>query len=231
VGIKNIFGQLPEQSVFLDPTAYPGAWTRAVDVGTGKTYLAFNNGNANLGKQYSTGIDFDVSARQKTPYGQLDVKWNGTYMLREVAQQIIGGPYYSAVGDYGDNVGGPTFRFLSRATASMKTGAFTNTLAFNYRSGYRDATTTVDTVDAAGNVTGSTDLRIDVPRFFTFDWQTQYDINKMFTITAGALNIFNRKPPFAISTGGVNRGQQFGYDDRYYDPRGRVWYVNGTVHF
>jgi iron complex outermembrane recepter protein len=231
VGIKDVFGQLPETAVFLDPAAYPGSWSKATDVGTGKTYLAFNQGNLNLGKQYSTGIDFDISSRTKTPYGQLDVKFNMTYMVREVAQQTIGGPYFSAVGDFGDNVGGVTFRYQGRVTTSLKTGPFTNTLGVNFKSGYRDQTQTVDVLDAAGNVTGSEDIRITVPRYYTLDWQTQYDFNKMFSLTVGALNVLNKKPPFAISTGGINRGQQFGYDDRYYDPRGRTLYVNGTMHF
>jgi len=124
-----------------------------------------------------------------------------------------------------------TFRVQGRASAALKTGAFTNTLAMNFKSGYKDHTQTVEVLDAAGNVTGTEDIRLDVPWYYSFDWQTQWEMNKTFTFTIGALNIFNRKPPFAISTGGVNRGQQFGYDDRYYDPRGRTWYVNATAHF
>jgi iron complex outermembrane receptor protein len=231
VGIKDTFGTLPEQSVFADPTAYPGSWTSAVDVGTGKRYLAFNAGNLNLGKSYSSGIDFDVTSRTKTPIGALDMKFNATYMLREVAQQVINGPYYSAIADFGNNVGGVTFRVQGRASATLKTGAFTNTLGVNFKSGYRDQETTVEVLDAAGNVTGTEDIRIEVPWYYTVDWQTQWDINKTFSLTLGALNIFNRKPPFAISSGGTNRGQQFGYDDRYYDSRGRTWYVNATARF
>jgi iron complex outermembrane recepter protein len=173
----------------------------------------------------------DISSRTKTPYGALDVKFNTTYMLREVAQQVINGPYYSAVSDFGNNVGGVTFRYQGRLSASMKTGAFTNTLGFNFKSGYRDQETTVEVLDAAGNVTGTEDVRIKVPVYYTFDWQTQWDLNKNFTLTVGALNLLNRKPPFVISTGGVNRGQMFGYDDRYYDPRGRTLYVNATARF
>jgi hypothetical protein len=41
-------------------------------------------------------------------------------------------------------------------------------------------------------------------------------------LTLGLLNIFDAKPPLSISSGGNNRGQQFGYD-RYYDPRGRTF--------
>jgi iron complex outermembrane receptor protein len=128
-------------------------------------------------------------------------------------------------------VGGVTFRVQGRTSATLKTGAFTNTLAMNFKSGYKDLETTAEVLDAAGNVTGTQDLRIDVPWYYTFDWQTQWELNKTFTLTVGALNIFNRKPPFVISSGGVNRGQQFGYDDRYYDARGRTYYINATAKF
>jgi len=50
-------------------------------------------------------------------------------------------------------------------------------------------------------------------------------------LTLGILNLFNQDPPFSLSTGGVNKGQQFGYDDRYYDPRGRTYYVNASYKF
>jgi iron complex outermembrane recepter protein len=50
-------------------------------------------------------------------------------------------------------------------------------------------------------------------------------------LTVGALNVFDEKPPLAISNGGLNRGQQFGFDDRYYDSRGRTWYVNASYKF
>jgi iron complex outermembrane receptor protein len=45
------------------------------------------------------------------------------------------------------------------------------------------------------------------------------------------LNLFDRAPPFVVSVSGTNRGQQFGYDDRYYDARGRTLYVNASYKF
>jgi iron complex outermembrane receptor protein len=50
-------------------------------------------------------------------------------------------------------------------------------------------------------------------------------------LSVGLLNVFDRDPPLSISTGGANRGQQFGYDDRYYDPRGRTFYTNFSYKF
>ncbi|MGE4052796.1 MAG: hypothetical protein AB7F38_17125, partial [Piscinibacter sp.] len=65
----------------------------------------------------------------------------------------------------------------------------------------------------------------------TLDWQTQWRPVKSLLLTVGVLNVFDTKPPLSISTGGLNRGQQFGFDDRYYDSRGRVAYVNASYKF
>jgi iron complex outermembrane recepter protein len=99
------------------------------------------------------------------------------------------------------------------------------------KSGYLDQTTTVDVLDAQGNVVGSQDLRLPVDRYLTFDWQTQWTPRKDLSLTVGLLNVFDTPPPLAISTGGLNRGQQFGFDDRYYDSRGRTAYVNVSYKF
>ncbi len=231
VEIRDTFGQLPERTVFGAPGAYPGSWTKKLDIATGVEYLTFNAGNLNLGKSFSTGLDLDFTARAKTPIGDLTSQFNATYMIREVSQQVIDGPYYSAVGDYGDNVGGPTFRWQGKLTTTLKTGPFANTLQVNFKSGYRDAAETADVLDANGNVVGQEDVRLKIPRYYTFDWQTQFDLDKSLSFTVGLINMFDKKPPFAISTGGTNRGQQFGYDDRFYDPRGRIWYVNASYKF
>ena len=49
--------------------------------------------------------------------------------------------------------------------------------------------------------------------------------------SAGILNIADRSPPLSLVNSGTNKGQMIGYDDRYYDPRGRTFYVNGTLKF
>ena len=63
----------------------------------------------------------------------------------------------------------------------------------------------------------------------TFDWQTVWTYNKQWSITGGVLNLTNQNPPLSISHQWLpNRGQQFGYDDRYYGPamRPHLFYVN-----
>jgi iron complex outermembrane receptor protein len=231
VKIEDKFGQLTEQLVFANPGAFPNSFTTKTDIGTGKTFLAFLGDNQNLGNSYSTGIDLDFSGRTKTSLGLLSTQLTMTYVLREASQLQKDGPYYSSVGDFSD-LGKVTFRTKGRLSTSLKTGDWTNTLAANFQSGYKDQETSVEVLDAAGVVTGTEKIRMEVDSYVTFDWQTVWSPGaKKWSVTAGVQNLFDQAPPLAISSGGENRGQQFGYDDRYYDSRGRTVYVNASYMF
>jgi iron complex outermembrane receptor protein len=230
VSIRDTFGQLTEEAVFADPARYPTSWGRLLDIGTGKTYLAFLANNQNTGKSYSTGIDYEVVGRYRSPIGQLTSRLNVTRMLREDQQLQKDGEYYSAIGNFAE-LGGVTFRTQGTWANTLKTGNWTNTLTVTFKSGYLDQLTTVSVLDGAGNVTGQEDIRKNVGFFSTLDWQTLWNISGRWSLTAGVLNLTDKSPPFVPSTSGNNRGQQFGYDDRYYDPRGRTAYLNGSFKF
>ncbi len=230
VAIRDAFGQLGEAEVFANPLNYPNNWGTKRDTGTGTIYLAFVAPNQNLGKSYATGIDFDGTARFKTEIGDLTSNVQVTYMIREDQQTAVNGPYYSAIGNHAE-LASVTFRWLGKWTNVLKMGDWAHTIAVNFRSGYTDAMTEVEVLDAAGNVTSVEDLRLPVKEYATLDWQTQWAPMKSLSFTVGLLNVFDTKPPLSISTGGLNRGQQFGYDDRYYDSRGRTIYINGSYKF
>ncbi|WP_017878620.1 TonB-dependent receptor domain-containing protein [Janthinobacterium sp. CG3] len=230
VQIRDTFGQLTEDVVFANPAKYADSWGSKVDVGTGKNYLAFLADNKNLGNAYYTGVDIDITGRLKTGFGQLTSQLNVTHMLRERSQLLKDGEYYSAVGNFAD-LGTVTFRTQGRLVTTLKTGNWTNTLGLNFKSGYKDQATSVEVLDASGVVTGTEKIRMEVGYFSTWDWQTLWTPSKSWSISAGALNLFDRDPPFVPSTSGGNRGQQFGYDDRYYDSRGRTLYANASYKF
>ena len=231
VAIKDSFGQLPEQTVFANPLQYAKSWSSNLDVGTGKNYLAFLANNQNLGKSYATGIDFDITGKAKTAIGNVNSQLTLTYMMREDQQLLKDGPYFSAIGQNSADLGVVTFRWQGRWGTSITTGNWTNTLGVNFKSGYHDVTKTVDVLDAAGNTIGSEDIALKIKPYYTFDWQTQWNPRKDIGLTLGLLNVFDRAPPFSLSTSGNNQGQQFGYDNRYYDPRGRTLYANFAYKF
>lgn len=224
VGIRDAFGQLSEQTVFADPAK--GAWTTAVDVGTGEKFLAWNAGNLNLGKSYTSGVDFDVSGRFKTGIGDVRSQLSATYMLRQTYQQEQGGQYYSDLAD--NSQGALVYRWKGSWRNTLAMGAWAHTLGLNFVSGYTDAETTVEVLNAAGVATGTEDIRLKVKTYYTLDWQSKWTINKMFDVNVGVLNLADKKPPLALTTTG---GQQVGYDGNLYDPRGRTFYGNLTLKF
>jgi iron complex outermembrane receptor protein len=230
VAIRDTFGQLTEQVVFADPARYASSWGTLKDVSTGKTYLAFMLNNQNLGKSYATGVDWDITGRYRSSVGTLTSRLMFTQMLREDSQLEKDGAYYSEIGNFGE-LGTVTFRHRGTWSNTLKTGSWQHTLALNFKSGYRDQETTVDVLDAAGKATGQEDVRKEVGWFSTFDWQTVWNPNKNWSLSAGVLNLFDHAPPFVPSISGTNRGQQFGYDDRYYDARGRTMYLNASYRF
>jgi iron complex outermembrane receptor protein len=230
VAIRDTFGQLSEQVVFADPLRYASSWGSQVDVATGRNYLAFRADNQNLGKYYATGIDWDITGRYRTPWGPFTSQLNISQMLRERSQLQRDGEYYSALGNFAD-LGTVTFRNRGTWRNTLKTGNFSTTLSANFKSGYTDQETLVDVLDTAGNVVDSEDVRYKVGSFVTFDLQTVWTPSATWSVTAGVLNLADKEPPFVPSTSGSGRGQQFGYDDRYYDARGRTAYINASYRF
>ena len=232
LSIKDAFGQISEQEAFDNPGSYPGSWTTQLDIATNVRYLAYNQANLNLGKNYYSGIDFNVQGRTPTPIGQLTTQLQATYMLRERAQLQPGGQYFNPIGVNEASLAYVTFRWQGKAQASLRTGAFTNTLGLNFKSGYKDAVANVEVLGANDANTGVyEDIQLDVKRYYTLDFQTQLQVAKNFTLTAGVLNLTDEQPFLSLAQGGLGKGQMFGYDDRYHDVRGRTLYINAGFTF
>lgn len=226
VAVEDAFGQIEETEAFANPTLYPDAWTTFTDIGTGTTYVAYNQTNINTGKEYYSGIDFNIDGGWQLPFGKLRSQLVATYMIRNKLQLTADGPYYRNIGDYSTSLDEVTFRWTGRLITSLDHGPFSHTLTANYKSGYKDVGTTVDGIDAAGNFNGEVaTVRLDVDDYFTLDWQTSWQVTDWVRLTVGALNLFDEEPPLSLTASNF----QIGYDARYYDPRGRVLF--GQVSF
>jgi iron complex outermembrane recepter protein len=231
VQIRDAIGQITEDVAFANPALYD-TWTTQIDNQSQINYIALNQGNVNLGKEFYTGIDFDLVGRFDTPLGRLSNQLLMTYMIREAKQLLPGGPYYSAIGNNNDALGSVTFRWQGRLSSTLETGNWKHTGVVNFKSGYKDSLATVEVLDNSGNPTGEfVDVQLDIKRMFTLDWQSQWQLNKNFALTLGVLNVFDRRPPLSLTPGGLNKGQMYGYDDRYYDSRGRTYYANASFTF
>jgi iron complex outermembrane receptor protein len=229
VQIDNAIGQLTEDTAFANPLLY-NTWTSLLDNQSGITYLALNQGNVNLGKEFYSGIDFDLQARFATPIGRLTTQLLTTYMLRDERQLLPGGPYFDPIGNNNDDLGTVTFKWKGKLLGILDIGNWSHTLAMNFQSGYTDSALEVEVLGPGDTLTGQFEtVQRKIKKQATFDWQTKWQMTKSFTLTAGILNIFDEEPPLSLTTGGLNKGQMFGYDDRYYDPRGRTFY--GSLSF
>ena len=228
VAIKDAFGVLEQNAVFNNPMQYRDSWTTYTDPVTQVVYLAFDNSNRNTGKEYYSGIDFNLQGRWDTPIGPLSSQLIATRMLTNKVQLERGGEYFTNIGDYSSDLGGPTFKWSGRLINSLDMGTWRHSLALNYKSGYADMLTTVDGIDADGNFNGDTlDVRLDVDSHATFDWQSRWQVTDRLDLDLGVLNLFDKDPPLSLTSANF----QVGYDARFYDPRGRVFYGRVTARF
>ena len=231
VSVRDVINQLPEEEVFANPLQYARAFSTVRDTASGNNYLAFQSLNQNLGKEYRSGMDIDLQTRWRA----LGSPWASqlflTHVFRQSQQLVPGGLYYSSLGNNAE-LGQVTFRWQGRWATTVQQGAWRHSVAVNFKSGYRDAAVQAQLLDASGQPTGQyEDVRIKVPWSSTVDWQSAWQFNKTWWLNVGLINVFNQAPPFVPSNGGANRGQNFGYDDRLSDPRGRIFYANVSHRF
>ncbi|MCW7541520.1 TonB-dependent receptor [Aquabacterium sp. A7-Y] len=230
--VRNLISYIDEAVVFDDPVAWRDRFTSVVDPATGNTNLAMRRDNANLGTRENRGIDLDVLASTGSPVGRITSRFIATYMLKDSYQLIKNGPRYSSLGRYGED-GDVKSRWLGRWINTLQSGNFAHTLTLAFRSGYKDQPYTddgtVEEIGPDGQSLGAVAMERKVKNYVTFDWQTAWSINKQWRLVGGILNLTDRDPPMSLKTSGG--GHMIGYDDRYYDARGRTFYLNGSYTF
>ena len=119
---------------------------------------------------------------------------------------------------------------MFRLTLGLQTGAWTNTLSVNYKSGYADQSFTADSgvvSQATGNGDGVA-YNGKVSAYTLVDWQTRWQVSKELRLTLGINNLFNTRPPLSLKIVG---GNQVGYDGRYADPTGRAIFAGASYQF
>jgi iron complex outermembrane receptor protein len=225
---------IAEQVAFNNPSAYASLFVNPYLDPAGYQTIALEQVPFNGGEAQYSGLDLNANYHVDLGFGRFNAIWTGTYMLK---QQYTDGPGLPELTDLG--VYGPdqqvVFRIISNLELSLQTGAWVNTLLAHYKSGYRDATYSAGSAAVfLANADGSLGAPVgfgglQVPSYYTFDWQTAYDIEKNIRLTAGVRNIADKAPPLSLQTGGG--GNAVGFDGRYYDPTGRTFYVRGDVKF
>lgn len=229
VKIKDAISAVDESQIFADPLRWSALFTTYRDPGTNQVLLAMLSSNGNLGETVQRGIDLSASAVFN--FGGVRAKpgLELTYMLKDSYQLERGGQFFTSLGQFGAN-GAVTFRTQARLKLEVDHGSFAHTLAMNYKSAYADQSYTAGDFAVFDPIT-FTPFAYNgmVDKYVTFDFQSRWNITKAINVTLGVLNLGDESPPRSLKSAGG--GQQIGYDDRYYDPRGRTVYVKGEFKF
>ena len=223
-----------EATAFNNPQQYASLFINPYTTPTGAPGIGFMELTTNGGVAHYRGVDWDVTFQTKTPIGDWQTAWTGTQMLKQDYQLAPGGTVYSDLGKFGQDLG-VVFRTQMRLLTSLQTGAFTNSLTMNYKSGYHDeafntaSSSPVYLASDTGYTTPVAFPGLRVHSFATFDGQSRYQASKALSVTVGIKNLFDRNPPLSLQASGG--GNYSGYDGRYYDVLGRTYYVASNYKF
>jgi iron complex outermembrane receptor protein len=233
VRIHDQIATVSENTAFKDMAAYASLFSIVNDPATGVPTLTFLSQPVNTGNAFYQGLDFDGESHISTPIGKLTTRGHMTWMLRADYQEPGTAGYINSMSKVGTD-GQVTFRYQINASTSLEQGAFTHTVAFNFKPGYKD-----DYTDYCYNSSTGYDSNLactaDSPNrrvssYATFDFQEKYDVTKSFSVTGGIKNVFDRNPPFSlIDQSGT--GNARGYDGRYTSSLGRTFAASATYKF
>ena len=224
VKITDAVSGVSANQAFADPQKYATLFKTYRTPAETQDYWAFRDVSTNIGQAINRGIDWDMVARFKTGIGRLTTNLAGTYLLESTyTRPGTDNDFTDSMNKYGENAA-VSFRNVIRASATLDTGALSNTLTYKWRNGYQDIKATVRDVATNKNTT----VTMDVPSYGTLDWQSTYNVNKALEIRGGISNLLNTPPPFTLRD---SSGHQVGYDARYADPFLRTLYLSGTFKF
>jgi iron complex outermembrane receptor protein len=166
----------------------------------------------NLGGTLTDGVDWNAAWRTRTDAGQFALAYNSTWVRRYSYQDYKNGPWNRNVGVY---VGAsPVFRWHHEISATWKKDAYSAGILLHAKSGYID--------DPNGEFPG-----LKIGNFITADIYGGWEVLKGLNLTLGIRNLTDKAPPLS---GQINVFQA-GYDPRFYDPTGRVFYGRLSYNF
>ncbi len=224
VKMKDAVSGVSEKQAFGDPQKYSSLFTTYKTPAETQPYYAFRSVSTNIGRTLNRGIDWDIVSRHNVAGGRLTLGLTGTYLLDSAyTRPGTDNDWTNSMGKYGEN-NAVSFRNVVRGTAIFDSGAFSNTLTINWRSGYTDVNQLVRNLSTNKNERVS----IEVPDYTTVDWQGSYKFNKDLEVRVGIKNLLNTRPPLSLRD---SSGHQVGYDARYADPILRKLYVTGNYNF
>jgi len=231
VKLKNqILSGMPEGYAFAHASSLTDLFVSPYQDPSGYQTVALIQKPFNAGSANDQGLDWEVNFNSNTPVGKFTADLSGTHMLK--ADYTLPGGKQSDLGRFGgdNNV---VFRDMVRLMLGLQTGAFTNTLAVNWKSGYADQAFTADSANVSlllpdGSEGDGVAYNGHVHSYTLVDWQTRWQATKDLRVTVGITNLMNTRPPLSLKVVG---GNQVGYDGRYADPTGRAIALGASYRF
>ena len=80
-------------------------------------------------------------------------------------------------------------------------------------------------------------IRRPISGHTTLDWTSTWSLPAQallggrWQLQVGLLNLLDQAPPLSLATAGDGKGFQVGYDERLFDPRGRVLLLAAVSRF
>jgi iron complex outermembrane receptor protein len=230
VSIRNAVTEPSEALIAGDPNKYIDLYTTKFKASTGERSLAIILAPINIGRQENRGLDYDFLSRWNAHGARWTARLAGTHLLQSrYTTPGTSDQWETSMGEFGSN-DAVSFRDVLRASLTAEAGRWTHNLAANYRSGYQDKfhdeeNCAVTIGDALGDCIA---VRLRVPRHYTLDWQTNLRLTPQLELTAGIINLADRKPPLSLRNTGAH---QLGYDPRYASPVGRTFYLGASYRY
>lgn len=171
----------------------------------------------------SDGIDFSFSQTWETETGIFRIGGEATYILSYDLPGVDGVRIKAADSRNDQNFADPVPDFRANANVSWSQGRHAATVYLRYIGSFLDdENTTFGTLAGGTRDFNNVIDAVKVKSFTTVDIQYSIDLSEMLPwsstrITIGAINVFDKRPPFVFTDGS--------FETRTHDPRGRLAYL------
>ncbi|MDR7268109.1 iron complex outermembrane receptor protein [Pelomonas saccharophila] len=162
----------------------------------------------NVGQAKVSGFDLSARYRVRTALGNFTPYWEATIVTKSSETNVVTGEVEDTLGKY--LRGGPVVRVKQNVSLDWDTDAWAGGVRYFRQSGYRDY-----------------DEVRHVPKYDLWSLQGQYKGVKNLVLTAGVLNLLDKKPPVTVQEDYF----QVGFDPTYADVKGRSFYVRANYKF
>ena len=162
----------------------------------------------NVGEAKVAGFDLSARYRVRTDFGTFTPSWDATIVTKSSETNVVTGDVEDTLGKYQN--GGPVVRVKQNYSVDWDYSDWSAGVRYFRQSGYSDY-----------------DEVRHVPKYDLWSLQGQYKGIKNFTLTAGVLNLLNKKPPVTVQEDYF----QVGFDPTYADLKGRSFYVRANYKF